>query len=465
MSTVPRPVEHGPDEDRGAPGRTSSGLLWRLTAGALLVLALGVYAIVVDELPDLTLWWDVALTAFLLIPATMLLAWLALPLRTWDGLAALGIALATVALACAAADLDIVGNFAKALAVILLSLAFLNFFERPWWIALVALAIPLVDALSVWRGPTRHIVTQRPGVFDLLSIAFPVPGGSFQLGLPDVLFFALFLGAAARWRMRVPLSWVLMTASFGATMALALWLDPFGLGGLPALPLLCLAFLLANGDHLLRSLRPAPAEPERHLRAVPDPDPETGPSLAVGIAEHGDGWLAVGLEDGRFAWAEERPTFAEARELGRKAETIGVDAPLAETRLEEVADRLYLGPAARRVYVQFLRELATARDDDEAEAMCRILGWDGVRGESLELRRRALEIREHSADARVVEVDLAAMFAELAGDAPSRGGPRVRHELLARVGVEAPEHSVRAAAAAWSALRTTRGASESAPAR
>src|SRR5688572_24209999 len=117
---VPRPVEHDPGDERAAEGRAWSGLIWRLAAGALLVAGLAVYASLANELPDLTLWWDVALTAFLLIPATMLLAWLALPLRTWDGVSALGIAFATVALACASADLDIIGNFAKALAVILL---------------------------------------------------------------------------------------------------------------------------------------------------------------------------------------------------------------------------------------------------------------------------------------------------------------------------------------------------------
>jgi hypothetical protein len=160
---------------------------------------------------------------------------------------------------------------------------FLDLFERPWWVGLVALAIPLVDAISVWRGPTRHIVTERPGVFDLLSISFPVPGGSFQLGLPDLLFFTLFLAAAARWGMRVAPSWVLMTASFGATMALALWLDPFDLGGLPALPLLSLGFLLANGDLLLRSARePEPADEsdedgDDEPRAVPDAEMPTEP--------------------------------------------------------------------------------------------------------------------------------------------------------------------------------------------
>jgi len=48
------------------------------------------------------------------------------------------------------------------------------------------------------------------------------------------------------------LTWLLMTASFGVTIVLAVWLD---LGGLPALPLLSLAFLAANGDLLWRRVR------------------------------------------------------------------------------------------------------------------------------------------------------------------------------------------------------------------
>jgi hypothetical protein len=236
-------------------GRVASVLSPRAGVAAVLVAGLAGYAAVVDELPRLPLRWDVALAALVLMPATTALAWLALPLRAWRGVAALGVALAALALACHLAGLDVASNLAKTGAVVLVALWFLDLFEQPWWVGAVALAIPAVDAVSVWRGPTRHIVTERPAVFDLLSIAFPVPGGSFQLGLPDLLFFTLFLAAAARWRMRVAPSWLLMTASFGATMALAIWLDPFDLGGLPALPLLSLAFLLANGDLLLRSAR------------------------------------------------------------------------------------------------------------------------------------------------------------------------------------------------------------------
>ena len=51
-----------------------------------------------------------------------------------------------------------------------------------------------------------------------------------------------------------------MTASFGLTIVLAVWLD---LGGLPALPLLSLAFLTANGDLLWRRMRTREASPNQ----------------------------------------------------------------------------------------------------------------------------------------------------------------------------------------------------------
>ena len=54
------------------------------------------------------------------------------------------------------------------------------------------------------------IVEEQPQIFDALSIAFPIPGehNSAQLGLPDVLFFALFLGATVRFGLRPGLTWV-----------------------------------------------------------------------------------------------------------------------------------------------------------------------------------------------------------------------------------------------------------------
>ena len=119
---------------------------------------------------------------------------------------------------------------------------------------LVALLIIPVDIYSVATGPTKVIVEEQPQVFDWLSIAFPVPGEdtSAQLGLPDVLFFSLFLGACERFGLRTGWTWVAMTLSFGLTLTIAVQWD---VDGLPALPLLSAAFVLVNADRLWRVWR------------------------------------------------------------------------------------------------------------------------------------------------------------------------------------------------------------------
>jgi len=235
----------------------------RLVAGAAILAALLVYYWLVGTLDGPPpLWAAFVLVAAGLVPAVFALVWLALPLRAWRGTLAVAVAFALLAVAWSSAGLDVAANFAKLAAAAAVAFWFLSYFERVSWVVAVAAMIPLVDALSVWRGPTRHIVTEEPQVFDALSFAFPVGGeASFDLGLPDVVFFSLFLGAAARWGLRVAWTWLAMVASFGVTMALALWVDPFGIGGLPALPGLSIAFLLANADVLWRQLRaPSPAE-------------------------------------------------------------------------------------------------------------------------------------------------------------------------------------------------------------
>jgi hypothetical protein len=243
-------------------GRAASVLTERRGAalGVPILAGLVLYFLVVGSLPDQPLWADVLLTGAVLIPAVFALPLLALPLRHRRGLAAVGLAFAALVLACELAGLDVIANFAKLAAATAIGFWFLGLFERLSWVVLVAAVIPVVDAFSVWRGPTREIVTDQPQVFDALSFAFAVPdAGSFQLGLPDLLFFSVFLGAAARWALRVAWTWVALTASFGVTMTLAVYVDPFGLGGLPALPLLSLAFLAANADVLWRDVRSRPA--------------------------------------------------------------------------------------------------------------------------------------------------------------------------------------------------------------
>jgi hypothetical protein len=213
-----------------------------------------------EELPDFSVWWDVAFIAVLVIPAVFAPVWLLLPLRRARGLWIVAVGLGVLGFAFTVADWEGPASFAKLGAATFAGWIFLEVFEDVSWVVLVAFVIPWVDAYSVWRGPTNTIVDEHPGVFERLSFAFPVPGedATANLGIPDLLFFALFLAASDRWALRTGLTWVLMTASFGVTIALAVWLD---LNGLPALPLLSLAFLVANGDLLWTRLRRARREP------------------------------------------------------------------------------------------------------------------------------------------------------------------------------------------------------------
>jgi len=76
-----------------------------------------------------------------------------------------------------------------------------------------------------------------------------------NLGPPDVIFFSLFLAAAARFGLRVPATWIGMTALLAATVVLVWSWD--SVAGLPALPAVCLGFLLPNADLLWREVRRA----------------------------------------------------------------------------------------------------------------------------------------------------------------------------------------------------------------
>jgi hypothetical protein len=247
-------------------GRASSVLRTRRAAAfAALVVVLGAYYAFTDSFGELSQSWDVAFLALCLMPAVFALVWLALPLRRVErlGLVTLVLLVATVVLQ--AADFDALANFAKLATMTSFAFWFLSFFESVLWVALVALIIPIVDSFSVWRGPTRHIVEEQPQIFDVFSFAFPSPGGesSANLGLPDLLFFALFLAAAARWGLRVGWTWIALTLSLGLTMWLAVEWD---VAGLPALPGLAFGFLIPNADLLWREFqrwRSSREEPER----------------------------------------------------------------------------------------------------------------------------------------------------------------------------------------------------------
>jgi hypothetical protein len=214
-------------------------------------------------------WWDVAWLVFVLIPAVFELVLLLLPLRDARGLLLLGLAFAVVAAALTAGDVDVFANFARIAAATCIGWWFLDFFESVSWVVLVACIIPWVDAYSVWRGPTKEIVSKHAHVFDVLSFAFPVPGehAAANLGVPDLLFFALFLAAAARFGLRVLATFVGLLAGLGLTIAATVYFD---LRGLRALPGIAVGFLVPNADLIVRRLRGQPGLGDRPRVAIDD---------------------------------------------------------------------------------------------------------------------------------------------------------------------------------------------------
>jgi hypothetical protein len=219
-----------------------------------------VYYEVAPQLWSASVWWDVAWLDLVIIPAAFGLVLLALPLWQAPRLLPVGLAFAVLAAVLTYADVDVFANFARLGACTLLGWWFLSYFETVSWVVLVASIIPWVDAYSVWRGPTKQIVEHHADVFGVLSFAFPVPGehSAANLGVPDLLFFALFLAAAARFGLRVYATFVCLLAALGLTIAATVW---WNLSGLPALPGIAIGFLLPNADLLWTRLRGSGASP------------------------------------------------------------------------------------------------------------------------------------------------------------------------------------------------------------
>jgi hypothetical protein len=238
----------------------------RAAALGVLLAVLVVYGAVASHLPGLPSGVDVTLHAVVVFPAFAAAIWLALPLARLRTLHLVVSALVAGALALGLTELDVgsAANVAKLACFALVGFAFVTLFEELWWIALVAVLVPWVDIWSVAAGPTQYVVEEKPGVFEQVAVAFPTPGdtASVNLGPPDVIFFSLFLAAAARYGLRVPATWIGMTACLSATVVLVWSWD--SVSGLPALPAVCLGFLVPNADLLwrdVRNVRSRPAEP------------------------------------------------------------------------------------------------------------------------------------------------------------------------------------------------------------
>lgn len=202
--------------------------------------------------------WDVALVAFVVFPGSTAAIWIALPLSQTplQHLIVLPAVAGATALLLALLGLDGAFNVAKLAAFALVGFALLWLFEALWWIALVAVLVPWIDVWSVSAGPTRHVIEERPGIIERFAVGSPFPGelSVIYLGPPDVIFFALFLAAAKRFGLRVGWTWTGMTGLLSLTLAIVVLGD---VSGLPALPAVCLGFILPNADLLWRQAREA----------------------------------------------------------------------------------------------------------------------------------------------------------------------------------------------------------------
>lgn len=230
-------------------------VLGRRRAVAFAVAAACVVAwfVVAPHTPRVGLWPAIIIVSVAVIPGTLLLGLIALPLWRLRWLALVVVTLALLALLFSLLNWGLPANFAKLAAAVFAGWAFLVLFERLSWVVAVAAIIPVVDIISVWRGPTRTITQHHFEVYTAVAIAFLVPGGgAAYLGPPDVLFWGLFLAAAARWRLRVGWTWIATTGMYGLTVIIATAAD---VGGLPALPFLSAGFFAANADLLWRAIR------------------------------------------------------------------------------------------------------------------------------------------------------------------------------------------------------------------
>jgi predicted RNase H-like nuclease len=194
------------------------------------------------------------------------------------------------------------------------------------------------------------------------------------------------------------------------------------------------------------------------------------------------GWIAIVLEEGRFARAEFSPTFAELLIQLTDAQVIAVDIPIglpdgSEPRAADIEARKRIGRRRSSVFPTPPRVVLEASTYFKANRISKQRFDRGISQQSYALRKKILEVDAcAAADDRIYEVHPEVCFTEMNGEPlayPKKSwhGQADRLRLLAvagiripgdlgPVGATPPDDIIDAAAAAWSAHRIAAGTGE-----
>ncbi|MFG2194147.1 DUF429 domain-containing protein [Streptomyces sp. NPDC048639] len=206
----------------------------------------------------------------------------------------------------------------------------------------------------------------------------------------------------------------------------------------------------------------------------------------MGVDACPTGWVGVVLREGHFASAHAAPDLGGLLEHARDVAVVGIDIPLGllDSHWRQ-ADRLAaarLGPQRARVFPVPPRQVWEEDDYAAANHRCRRVTGSGLSRQTWGLvkkLREANRVRD-AGDGRLYEVHPELSFMAMADGSPvtwskkSWNGQQVRRRLLRTQGVVLPEDLgtvgrvppddvLDAAAAAWSADRIARGASDRLP--
>jgi predicted RNase H-like nuclease len=200
--------------------------------------------------------------------------------------------------------------------------------------------------------------------------------------------------------------------------------------------------------------------------------------LTLGVDAARGGWIAVALEDGRFADAVLERRFPAVLERFADAAAIGVDVPIGlpetgERRRADVETRRQVGARRSSVFFTPARAALVSVSYTEARAIA-----PSTSAQGWALRSAILDV-DRIEDPRVREVHPELSFAVLAGEPlafakRTWNGMHERLRLLRGAGIEIPDHLdaglasiddvLDAAVAAWSATRIARGEHVTVPA-